>query len=32
VIDKDGKLAARKIGPFVSISEITTMIDTALKN
>jgi cytochrome c biogenesis protein CcmG/thiol:disulfide interchange protein DsbE len=32
VIDKNGKLAARKIGPFVSISEITSMIDTALKN
>jgi cytochrome c biogenesis protein CcmG/thiol:disulfide interchange protein DsbE len=31
VIDKNGKLAARKIGPFVSINEITSMIDSALK-
>lgn len=30
IIDKNGKLAARKIGPFVSLNEITNMIDTAL--
>ena len=30
IIDRDGKLASRKIGPFVSISEITSMIDSAL--
>jgi cytochrome c biogenesis protein CcmG/thiol:disulfide interchange protein DsbE len=30
IIDKNGKLASRKIGPFVSISEITSMIDSAL--
>jgi len=30
VIDKEGKLAARKIGPFMSLSEITSMIDTVL--
>ena len=31
VIDKNGKLAARKIGPFVSLNEISSMIDSALK-
>ncbi len=30
VIDRNGKLASRKIGPFISVSEITSMIDTAL--
>lgn len=30
VIDKTGRLAARKIGPFISINEITSMIDSAL--
>ena len=30
VIDKNGKLAAAKIGPFVSINEIKNMIDSAL--
>ena len=30
IIDRDGKLAARKIGPFMSVNEITTMIDSAL--
>ncbi|MDX9850602.1 MAG: redoxin domain-containing protein [Anaerolineaceae bacterium] len=30
IIDRNGKLAARKIGPFISVSEITSMIDSAL--
>lgn len=30
IIDKTGKLAARKIGPFISINEITNMIDPLL--
>ncbi len=30
IIDGTGRLAARKIGPFMSINEITSMIDTAL--
>lgn len=30
IIDKNGKLASRKIGPFVTIGEITSMIDSAL--
>jgi len=31
VIDKNGKLAARKIGPFISLGEITAMIDSVLE-
>lgn len=30
IIDRNGKLAARKIGPFISVSEITSMIESAL--
>lgn len=30
IIDRNGDLAARKIGPFVSINEITMMIDSTL--
>lgn len=30
IIDRNGKLASRKIGPFISVSEITMMIDSAL--
>ncbi len=30
IIDRNGELAARKIGPFVSVNEITSMIDSTL--
>jgi cytochrome c biogenesis protein CcmG/thiol:disulfide interchange protein DsbE len=30
IIDKEGKLAARRIGPFMSLGEITSMIDSVL--
>jgi cytochrome c biogenesis protein CcmG/thiol:disulfide interchange protein DsbE len=30
IIDKEGKLAARKIGPYISLGEITSMIDSVL--
>ena len=29
IINKEGRLAARKIGPFISLNEINTMIETA---
>ncbi len=30
IIDRNGKLASRKIGPFISVGEITSMVDSAL--